>query len=45
MQTGCTGYVHIAAIRDDENMNVFLNFFLCLVNVYETEFVFRSLMA
>ncbi len=30
---------------DDENMMCFFIFFLCLVNVYETEFVLRSLMA
>ncbi len=31
---------------DDENMNVCFFFFnKCLVNVYETEFVLRSLMA
>ncbi len=30
---------------DDENMNVFLQLTMSLVNVYETEFEFRSLMA
>ncbi len=42
VQTGCTGYVHIAAIR---MMRIFLQLIMSLVNVYETEFVLRSLMA
>ncbi len=33
VQTVCTGYVHIAAIR------------MMRINVYETEFVLRSMMA
>ncbi len=41
VQTGCTGYIYVA---DDENMNV-LQLIMSLVNVYETEFVLRSLMA
>ncbi len=46
LQTGCTGYVHIAAIRMMRIWMCFVFcFFLCLVNVYETEFVLRSLMA
>ncbi len=44
VQTGCTGYVHIAAIRMIENMNV-LQLIMSLVDDYETEFVLRSLMA
>ncbi len=40
VQTGCSGYVHKAAIRV---MRIFtVN---NLVSVYETGFVFRSLMA
>ncbi len=40
VQTGCTGYVCThSSNRHDENMNVFF------LNVYETEFVLRSLMA
>ncbi len=42
VQTGCTGYVPIAAIR---MMRIFLQLIMSLVNVYETEFVLRSLMA
>ncbi len=39
---GCTGYVHVAAIRMMGIVNV-LQLIMSLVNVYETEF--RSLMA
>ncbi len=42
---GCTGYVHIAAIRMMENNECFTVNKFSLVNVYETEFVLRSLMA
>ncbi len=40
VQTGCSGYVH--KNTGDENMYVSSN---NLVSVYETGFVFRSLMA
>ncbi len=51
VQTGCTGYVHIAAMRMMENDGCFFFvFFLLLIKLspvdvrcYETEF--RSLMA
>ncbi len=45
VQTGCTGYVHIAAIRMMSIRMVFLQLIMSLINVYETEFVLRSLMA
>ncbi len=44
VQTGCTGYIHVAAIRMMGIVNV-LQLVMSLVNVYETEFVLRSLMA
>ncbi len=42
VQTGCSGYVHKAAIRV---MGIWMFFSNNLVSVYETGFVLRSLMA
>ncbi len=42
VQTGCSGYVHIAAIRV---MRIWMFFSNNLVGDYETGFVLRSLMA
>ncbi len=52
VQTGCTGYVHIAAMRMMENNGCFYSLLklspvdvMMLSRCYETEFEFRSLMA
>ncbi len=42
VQTGCSGYVHRAAMM---RMWEYLQLTMGLVSVYETEFEFRSLMA
>ncbi len=44
VQMGWIGYVHVAAIRMKGIVNV-LQLIMSLVSVYETGFVFRSLMA
>ncbi len=49
VQDGCANGLYWVCTHssntDDENMNVFAVNKLSLVNVYETEFVLRSLMA